>query len=329
MVKIVGHRAFKGSCPENSLKAFNMAYDNGVDMLETDLQLTKDGEIIINHDSDTGRNWDQDLVIAESNYEDLLKLKHKLLPDEKILTFNDLLTWFIGRIDQDDTPHDCKLMLDIKFTNDKLILVKIFNEMLKVRDDLQFWQSRIVLGVWLLDWYQYGVETAVFKGFDIIVITMSLDVAEQFINYSIKLDDPDFKLYGISIHYVSSWTDNFRYVLCPIIEKYDIKVFLWTVNKEIDFSYIEGLPIYGTITDNPLDARAYLKDKHHWATTTDEKHKFNVPQLNSLEGLRFHSYIVIYDVVCALLFSKWAHFKIFGYSVAYIIFLMLRVIHFL
>ena len=58
MVEIVGHRAFKGKYPENTLLAFEKAYAAGADVIETDLQMTSDGMVVVNHDSDTGRMWD-------------------------------------------------------------------------------------------------------------------------------------------------------------------------------------------------------------------------------------------------------------------------------
>lgn len=53
MVEIVGHRAFKARYPENTLLAFEKAYAAGADVIETDLQMTSDGMVVVNHDSDT------------------------------------------------------------------------------------------------------------------------------------------------------------------------------------------------------------------------------------------------------------------------------------
>ena len=49
-IKIQGHRGARGMLPENTLAAFKYAIENKIDVLELDLQMTKDKEIIIYHD---------------------------------------------------------------------------------------------------------------------------------------------------------------------------------------------------------------------------------------------------------------------------------------
>ena len=46
-----GHRGARGLAPENTLAAFKLALDLGVTTLETDLAVTKDGLLVISHDS--------------------------------------------------------------------------------------------------------------------------------------------------------------------------------------------------------------------------------------------------------------------------------------
>ena len=50
---IWGHRGASGYAPENTLPAFKMAADMGADGVELDIQMTKDGEIVVCHDEKT------------------------------------------------------------------------------------------------------------------------------------------------------------------------------------------------------------------------------------------------------------------------------------
>lgn len=324
-VQIVGHRAFRGLYPENTLLAFEKAYEAHVDVIETDLQMTLDGVVVVNHDSNTGRTWDQDLIISESTWDQLKSLHNKEDPSQTMLTLNDILVWSLSH-------PSCKLMLDIKFTNDKLILLRIFSELLQVKNDLAHWRQNLIWGVWLIDWYHYGVTTGIFKDFKVIVITMSLDVAKQFIDYSITLNNPSYQLYGISLNYISTWTARFRNQLIPVINQHDLKVFLWTINKKIDIKYTVGLPIFGTVTDNPITTKKYLYETHNGDIKNENKQlivpSFTPPDWNTKEGIRFYTYIQVYKFVCSLLFSKWIHRKIFGVSFAYLVFQFLRLIKF-
>lgn len=49
-IEIQGHRGARGLAPENTLPAFAVALSQGVHNLELDLQMTKDGHLIIGHD---------------------------------------------------------------------------------------------------------------------------------------------------------------------------------------------------------------------------------------------------------------------------------------
>lgn len=50
MIEVQGHRGSRGTMPENTVPAFEKAIAAGVDVLELDLLMTKDGKIVIYHD---------------------------------------------------------------------------------------------------------------------------------------------------------------------------------------------------------------------------------------------------------------------------------------
>src|SRR5690606_19070716 len=54
-VLIVGHRGAMGYAPEHTLESFKIAHKMGVDYLEFDVQMTKDGELVAIHDTDLSR----------------------------------------------------------------------------------------------------------------------------------------------------------------------------------------------------------------------------------------------------------------------------------
>jgi glycerophosphoryl diester phosphodiesterase len=47
---LLGHRGVRGERPENTLEAFQLAFESGLDGVETDVQRTRDGELILFHD---------------------------------------------------------------------------------------------------------------------------------------------------------------------------------------------------------------------------------------------------------------------------------------
>ena len=71
---IVAHRGASFDAPENTLPAFELAWEKGADAIEGDFLLTKDNQIVCIHDKTTKRLSEQNLVVAESTLEQLKTL---------------------------------------------------------------------------------------------------------------------------------------------------------------------------------------------------------------------------------------------------------------
>ena len=76
-VIVVAHRADWRNYPENSLEAINSAIEMGVDMLEIDVQRTKDGVLILMHDHNLDRTTTGSGDIADTTWEEIAKLNLK------------------------------------------------------------------------------------------------------------------------------------------------------------------------------------------------------------------------------------------------------------
>ena len=63
-VTVVAHRGLAAGLPENSLAAFRHAIAQGVEVIETDLRSTRDGEIVLLHDATVDRTTDGRGAIA-------------------------------------------------------------------------------------------------------------------------------------------------------------------------------------------------------------------------------------------------------------------------
>lgn len=72
---IVGHRGVAGEAPENSLDSLLLAVDQGVDMVELDLQLTADGQLVACHDWTLERMGDVNRTIEESSFDDIRQVE--------------------------------------------------------------------------------------------------------------------------------------------------------------------------------------------------------------------------------------------------------------
>ncbi|MCC8066183.1 MAG: glycerophosphodiester phosphodiesterase [Clostridiales bacterium] len=70
MTQIWAHRGASGYAPENTLEAFELAAQMGADAVELDVQMSRDGALVVIHDETTGRVsgvklWVKDLTLQE------------------------------------------------------------------------------------------------------------------------------------------------------------------------------------------------------------------------------------------------------------------------
>ena len=68
--KVWAHRGASGYAPENTLDAFRKAVEMGADGIELDVQMTKDGELVVIHDEtinrvSNGKGWVKDYTYEE------------------------------------------------------------------------------------------------------------------------------------------------------------------------------------------------------------------------------------------------------------------------
>ena len=68
---IMAHRGYSAAAPENTLPAFTMAIEEGFTAAELDVQMTKDGVIVVLHDSNLKRMAGLDLNIWDVTYEEI------------------------------------------------------------------------------------------------------------------------------------------------------------------------------------------------------------------------------------------------------------------
>ncbi len=71
---VIGHRGASAHAPENTLLSFETAWKMGADMVELDIQSTRDGKIVCIHDYDLNRIGGLDSLVHETDHSTLLSL---------------------------------------------------------------------------------------------------------------------------------------------------------------------------------------------------------------------------------------------------------------
>ena len=73
MTEIFAHRGASGYAPENTLEAFRLAMEQGADGIELDVQMTKDGQVVVIHDETIDRVSDGTGAVRDYTLEELKK----------------------------------------------------------------------------------------------------------------------------------------------------------------------------------------------------------------------------------------------------------------
>lgn len=73
-LSIIGHRGAMGYAPENTIESFRLAKEMEVDFLEFDVQMTKDGELIVMHDTKIDRTTNGIGEIKDMTLEEIKEL---------------------------------------------------------------------------------------------------------------------------------------------------------------------------------------------------------------------------------------------------------------
>ncbi|MEG0453552.1 MAG: glycerophosphodiester phosphodiesterase family protein, partial [Coprobacillus sp.] len=94
MIKLA-HRGYSAYYPENTMEAFVQAYHKGFDGVETDVHLSKDGELVLIHDEKINRTSNGKGYVKDMTLDELRKFnyQYKFDGEHPIPTLKELLTF--------------------------------------------------------------------------------------------------------------------------------------------------------------------------------------------------------------------------------------------
>ncbi len=103
MIQVIAHRGFSGKFPENTAIAFREALSLGVEAVEFDVHLSRDGSPIVVHDATVDRTSDgsgrvDGLTLSEIRTLDAGSWFGKAFRGERFLTLQDLLELLAGQV---------------------------------------------------------------------------------------------------------------------------------------------------------------------------------------------------------------------------------------
>jgi len=96
MVRVIGHRGAAGLEPENTLRSIRKAIDLGVDQVEIDVRMTRDGHLVVIHDETVDRTTNGHGYVKDLTLNELRRLNAG--KGERIPTLEEVLRLTQGKV---------------------------------------------------------------------------------------------------------------------------------------------------------------------------------------------------------------------------------------
>ncbi|MEU5895178.1 MULTISPECIES: glycerophosphodiester phosphodiesterase family protein [Streptomyces] len=212
----IGHRGVMGVEPENTLRSFVAAQAAGLDLIELDLHLSKDGALVVMHDADVARTTDGKGPIAEKTLAELRELDAGR--GERIPVFEEVLDAVKAPLQAEiKDVAAARALAEVMLSRDLVARV----EVISFHDEAIAEIARLVP----------GVRTA------LVASRYGTDVVERATAVG-----------------ATTLVLNIRRLTLEIVErarKADLRIIGWVVNTQDDLRLVRALQLDGATTDYP------------------------------------------------------------------------------
>lgn len=269
---IQGHRGARGLMPENSIPAFLLALDSGVNTLELDLVITRDKQVVVSHEP-----WMSAAICLSPQGDTLLKKEERKYNLYK-MTFQEIAQWDCGSLGNPDFPKQTKVRVSKPLLQEVIVAVENhiknftryevdYNLEIKSTpegDDKLHPKPEIFsdLVYNLVDQY-LPWERVVIQSFDFRVLRYwhekYPDVRLAALVMNQKSVDENLTDLGFIPSIYSPYYKLIARDDVKNLHEKKVRVIPWTVNEEKDMLSLKGMNVDGFITDYPDRAAKFKR----------------------------------------------------------------------
>lgn len=242
-MNIIAHRGANRKAPQNTLPAFRIAYNENADGFETDVHMTKDGELVLCHNysvdaTSNGKGEISDYTLAELKKLDFGEYFANYYFETEIPTLREFLS-FVASTDitvlnlELKTPHNGEEGLVEK----TLELVKEFG--LTEKLILSSFDRRLLVRA---------------KEIDPEVKTAYLFATDEKIGEQRMIPSPK-DIFDVKVDYIHPITCLVTKAMVCYMHRHGVRVNVWTVNHPAEIRRLKFCGVDGIITDMPLETR--------------------------------------------------------------------------
>lgn len=254
---IIAHGGSKALWPENTMMAFDGSMNIGVDALEMDVNLTKDGILVTHHDETIDRMSDGEGKVADYTYEELLQFN-----------FGD------GFVDTDgNTPYKNQ-NVPLAALEDVIIRYPSTPLIIEIKNSEELGEKAADELIRLIDAYQIQSHTIVASFSDDVIEYLSEET-----NNSLLVSAPSQqarrlvistksgfgllhwpKSVAAQLPMESSGLNLAKKRIVKSAHRHNMAIHYWTINNKEDMELLIDLGADGLITDRPDLMKEVLKD---------------------------------------------------------------------
>jgi glycerophosphoryl diester phosphodiesterase len=230
----IAHRGASGSFPENTLSAFRAAIDAGAQMCELDVQLTRDGAVVVIHDETVDRTTDGKGEVAELTLAELkrfdagAKFKRGTIKGERIPTLDEVFAVTSGK---------CGLNIELKAGGLEHQVAQIMN-------------ARDAFSVSMVSSFEWEFLKKIQQLDSRVRIGLLTDEKPV----DLMMNAVAMRAYAINPRYDIVTAD-----LCTAAHQRSLKVYTWTVDKESTMRALIECGVDGIMTNYPERLRAVME----------------------------------------------------------------------
>lgn len=234
--KIIAHRGASYNAPENTLLAIELAWKQGIQRVEVDIQKTKDHHLVVFHDDSLSRLCNVDRQISEVTLQELKRYdvgswKGSQFKGEKIPTLQEVLQTI---------PDHHTLVIEVK--SDLVSVPFIFKEVQNYLDRIEFIS------------FHYEVVCVLKKKLPNakVLWLLDLDYTEETYKEMLTVDEIVKKVKEANLDGIDVWAGEVaddRFV--NIFKEQGLSVYIWTINDISTATYFLNLGVEAITTDRP------------------------------------------------------------------------------
>ncbi len=225
---VIGHRGAAGSAPENTLEALRHGYTVGADILEFDIQLTRDKIPIVIHDSTLLRTHGKRSFVRLSKHSSIRQAAEK---GHYIATLEDVLDEFFGKT---------ILNLELKHQGVARVVLPVIEKYINRPED---WDAILFSSFKTSELYRLRRAQPLAN-----LALLQHRNPFLFIAHHRKLNLTAVGFHRLYLNMLS----------LQIAKKAKIFTYVYTVNRQNALKKLDELGIGGVVTDHPEELTKYL-----------------------------------------------------------------------